>query len=118
MYRLIYFLAEVSINYPQSLEPIGSNRLKYPAPPITLAEDIVDRLFDAVAANPGYALGIDLEAQTVTTPSGETFAFDFSAGLKERLLNGLDDIGVTLQYAEDIRGYEARRRNEAPWLFV
>lgn len=86
--------------------------------PITLAEDIVDRLFDAVAANPGYALGIDLEAQTVTTPSGETFAFDFSAGLKERLLNGLDDIGVTLQYADDIRAYEARRRNEAPWLFV
>lgn len=86
--------------------------------PITLPGDIVDRLFDEVAASPGYALTIDLEAQTVTTSSGETFAFEFSAGLKDRLLNGLDDIGVTLQYADDIRAYESHRRSEAPWLFA
>ncbi|MEQ8495033.1 MAG: 3-isopropylmalate dehydratase small subunit [Gammaproteobacteria bacterium] len=86
--------------------------------PIVLQEAVVDRLFDEVVATEGYALTIDLEAQTVTTPSGERFAFEISAGIKERLLQGLDDIGVTLQYAEDIRAYEDRRRAEAPWLFT
>ncbi|MCB1746039.1 MAG: 3-isopropylmalate dehydratase small subunit [Gammaproteobacteria bacterium] len=86
--------------------------------PITLPEAVVDQLFDEVAATPGYRLAIDLEAQTVTTPSGAVRHFDFHPGLKERLLEGLDDIGVTLQFADDIKAYEARRMADAPWLFV
>ena len=85
--------------------------------PLTLPEDVIDRLFQAVAATPGYRLGIDLAAQTVTTPGGEVFRFEFNPGLKQRLLEGLDDIGITLKYADDIRAYEARRQQEAPWLF-
>ncbi|MEX2479382.1 MAG: 3-isopropylmalate dehydratase small subunit [Gammaproteobacteria bacterium] len=96
-----------------------SNSCKNGLLPITLPAAIIDRLFDAVAATPGYALVIDLPAQTVTTPSGEVFEFAFDVGLKDRLLHGLDDIGVTLQHhAEDIKAYEARRQQEAPWLFV
>ena len=96
-----------------------SNSCKNGLLPITLAPAIVDRLFDAVAATPGYAVTIDLAAQTVITPADEVFTFDFNAGLKDRLLNGLDDIGMTLQfYADDIKAYETARRGEAPWLFV
>lgn len=96
-----------------------SNSCKNGLLPITLPTAIIDRLFDAVDATPGYALAIDLPAQTVTTPSGEVFEFEFDVGLKDRLLHGLDDIGVTLQHhAEDIKAYEARRQQEAPWLFV
>ncbi|MEQ8663957.1 MAG: 3-isopropylmalate dehydratase small subunit [Gammaproteobacteria bacterium] len=86
--------------------------------PIVLPAAVIDRLFDEVAATEGYALTIDLEARTVTTPSGETFGFDISAGIRERLLEGLDDIGVTLHYADEIHAYEAKRRAEAPWLFT
>ena len=85
--------------------------------PITLPEDVVDAMFKAVADTEGYKLSIDLEEQTVTTPDGEVHHFEFNDGLKERLLNGMDDIGVTLQYADDIRAYEKRRQAEAPWLF-
>ena len=85
--------------------------------PIILPEAVVDRLFREVAATEGYRLAIDLAAQTVRTPSGESFSFDFNPGLKERLLHGLDDIGVSLQYAADIKAYEARKKQEAPWLF-
>jgi 3-isopropylmalate/(R)-2-methylmalate dehydratase small subunit len=86
--------------------------------PITLPEDVVDQLFDEVAANPGYRLVVDLAEQTVTTPAGAAHRFDFHLGLKERLLHGLDDIGVTLQYADDIKTYEVRRMSDAPWLFT
>jgi 3-isopropylmalate/(R)-2-methylmalate dehydratase small subunit len=86
--------------------------------PITLAHAVVDGLFDEVAASPGYALTIDLESCTVETPAGRCYTFEINAGIRHRLLNGLDDIGVTLQYAEDIKTYEARRQQEAPWLFV
>ena len=85
--------------------------------PITLPEDVVDAMFKAVADTEGYKLSIDLEEQTVTTPDGDVHHFEFNDGLKERLLNGMDDIGVTLQYADDIRAYEKRRQAEAPWLF-
>ena len=84
---------------------------------VTLPAAIVERLFAEVAATEDYALTVDLEAQTVTAPTGEAFAFDFNAGLRHRLLQGLDEIGVTLQYADDIRAYEARRQPQAPWLF-
>jgi 3-isopropylmalate/(R)-2-methylmalate dehydratase small subunit len=60
---------------------------------------------------------VDLERQVVVTPSGEEFAFEVDNFRKHCLLNGLDDIGLTLQHADEIKAYEARRRQEAPWLF-
>lgn len=85
--------------------------------PVVLDADIIERLFKEVAATPGYSLAIDLSAQTVETPSGERFEFDVDEFRKYCLLNGLDDIGLTLQHADEIRTYEERRRTEAPWLF-
>lgn len=85
--------------------------------PIVLETDVIERLFKEVAATPGYSLTIDLSAQTVETPSGEVFKFDLDEFRKYCLLNGLDDIGMTLQHADEIRTYEERRRAEAPWLF-
>jgi len=85
--------------------------------PIVLAATDVDRLSREVARAPGYRLNIDLAEQTVTTPSGEVFRFEVDAFRKHCLLNGLDDIGLTLQYIDDIRHYERHRREEAPWLF-
>lgn len=85
--------------------------------PVVLDEAIVDRLFEEVQAHPGYTLTVDLEAQVVTTPSGESFPFEVEPFRRHCLLNGLDDIGLTLQHGDEIRDYEARRRAEAPWLF-
>jgi 3-isopropylmalate/(R)-2-methylmalate dehydratase small subunit len=86
--------------------------------PIVLPEDLVDRLFQAVAAEPGYRLTIDLPAQMVVTPAGETMPFDVDEFRKHCLVNGLDEIGLTLRHADEIRAYEARRRQQAPWLFT
>ncbi|MFN3750469.1 MAG: 3-isopropylmalate dehydratase small subunit [Thiobacillus sp.] len=86
--------------------------------PIVLDAATVDRLFRECEANEGYRLRIDLEKQTVTTPDGSVLAFDVDAGRKHRLLNGLDDIGLTLLHADKIRAYEERRKQEAPWLFA
>jgi 3-isopropylmalate/(R)-2-methylmalate dehydratase small subunit len=94
-----------------------SNSFKNGLLPIVLDEVIVDRLFEEVAAMPGYRLKVDLAGQAVTTPSGEAFHFEVGEFHKHCLLNGLDDIGLTLQHADDIRAYEQRRRAEAPWLF-
>ncbi len=85
--------------------------------PIVLEASVVDELFQAVAANEGYQLTIDLETQIITTADGENIAFEVEAFRKHCLLNGLDDIGLTLQHVDDIRGYEERRGKEAPWLF-
>ncbi len=86
--------------------------------PIVLEEKIVDKLFADVAAHEGYALTIDLERQQVSTPAGECFGFAVDAFRKHCLLNGLDDIGLTLQQAESIRAFEARQREQAPWLWA
>lgn len=94
-----------------------SNSCKNGLVPVALDTSIVDRLFAECAAEPGYSLTVDLENQVVETTAGERFEFDFNPGLRHRLLNGLDDIGVTLQSADAIRQYEARRATEAPWLF-
>ncbi len=85
--------------------------------PIVLGVQVVEGLFQAVAANEGYALSVDLEAQTIITPDGKRIAFDVEAFRQHCLLNGLDDIGLTLQHVDDIRVYETRRKQEAPWLF-
>jgi len=85
--------------------------------PIILDEAVVDKIFKEVEATEGYRLNVNLEAQTVTTPSGETIDFDVDTFRKHCLLNGLDDIGLTLQHTDDIRGYEEKRKQQAPWLF-
>ncbi|AQQ68219.1 3-isopropylmalate dehydratase small subunit [Microbulbifer agarilyticus] len=85
--------------------------------PIVLEEEIVDQLFAEMYEEEGYELVVDLEAQVVIKPSGETLAFEVDTFRKHCLLNGLDDIGLTLEDADDIREYEAKRREQAPWLF-
>ena len=85
--------------------------------PIVLTEEQVDQLFKEVEATEGYQLSIDLAEQTLTTPSGETFKFDITEHRKHCLLNGLDEIGLTLQHADEIRDFEEKRRQSQPWLF-
>lgn len=85
--------------------------------PIVLDEQIVDRLFVEAESVPGYQLTVDLEAKTVTTPGGESFSFEVDDFRRHCLLNGLDDIGVTLEDAEFIKSYEEKRRQTSPWLF-
>ena len=84
---------------------------------VMLPDAEVKKLFAEVAAAPGYQLDVDLAAQTVTTPAGRVISFPFDPALKERLLHGLDDIGITLQQADAIRAYEQRRAADTPWLF-
>lgn len=85
--------------------------------PIVLDESTVDGLFKEVEANPGYQLTVDLENQVIEKPDGSTIEFDVDGFRKHCLLNGLDDIGITLQDADDIKAYEEKRRQSAPWLF-
>ena len=85
--------------------------------PIVLSEAEVDRLFHDAAAFPGFSLTVDLERQTVATVDGATvFAFEVEPFRKHCLLNGLDDIGLTLQHADEIRRFEAKHLAEQPWL--
>jgi len=86
--------------------------------PVVLDASVVDGLFVDVAATPGYHLDVDLEKQQVTTPGGETFFFKIDEFRKKCLLLGLDEISLTLQHADKIQAFEARRRSEEPWLFI
>jgi 3-isopropylmalate/(R)-2-methylmalate dehydratase small subunit len=86
--------------------------------PIVFSELRVDHLFNEVNAFPGYRLTIDLPRQAVITPGDATqIAFDVDAHRKDCLLNGIDDIDLSLRHAGKIRAFEARRRIEQPWLF-
>jgi len=85
--------------------------------PIVMDARTVDWLFTETEATPGYRLDVDLGAQTVTTPAGEVIRFEIDAFRKHRLVNGLDDIALTLQHRDEIKAYEKRRRREAPWVF-
>lgn len=84
---------------------------------ITLDEDTVDRLFKEAEAVEGYRLDIDLEAQAVITPFGESIAFEVDSFRKHCLMEGLDDIGLTLKDQDAIDSFETRHRAERPWLF-
>lgn len=86
--------------------------------PIVLSDTQVDGLFRDVLVQEGYQLTVDLESQTLQTPQGESIAFEVDAFRRHCLLNGLDDIGLTLVHQQDIQAYEARRREQAPWLFA
>jgi len=85
--------------------------------PIVLDEQIVDSFFKAVDAKLGYKLTVDLQTQTITDPNGENWRFEIENFRKHCLINGLDEIGLTLQHADEIRTYENRRKQETPWLF-
>ena len=86
--------------------------------PIVLDTAIVEKLFCEVEATEGYRLAVDLEGQSVTTPEGESFSFDIDPFRKHCLLNGLDEIGLTLQLADKIRLFEEQHRAAYPWLFA
>jgi 3-isopropylmalate/(R)-2-methylmalate dehydratase small subunit len=94
-----------------------NNSFKNGLLPIVLDEAIVDGLFKEVAAHEGYELVIDLESQKIITPTNEEIPFEVDAFRKHCLLNGLDDIGLTLQDAEVIKTYEEARKTTSPWLF-
>ncbi len=85
--------------------------------PIVQPAEVVDQLFKQIEAEEGYTLTVDLAAQTITRPDGTVLQFEIDEFRKHRLLNGLDDIGLTLEHVADIRAYEEKRRREAPWLF-
>ncbi len=85
--------------------------------PIALDEATVSRLFEEMYASEGYQLTVDLQQQKVITPSGEEISFEVDAFRRHCLLEGLDDIGLTLQSADAIRSYEQKLREQSPWLF-
>jgi 3-isopropylmalate/(R)-2-methylmalate dehydratase small subunit len=106
-----------SVIAPTFADIFFNNSFKNGFLPIALTESEVARLFDETAATPGYRLTIDLAAQTVTTPSGEAMRFDIDDFRKKSLLNGWDDIGLTLRNAAEIKAYEERRKGAEPWIF-
>ncbi|MDP1557344.1 MAG: 3-isopropylmalate dehydratase small subunit [Nitrosomonas sp.] len=103
---------------PSYADIFHNNCFKIGLLPIVLDARIIDQLFLEVEATGGYFLTINLAAQTVTTPSGDAFRFDIDPFRKQCLLNGLDEIGLTLQHKEKIRQFEQKRRIEQPWLFL
>lgn len=84
--------------------------------PIVLPAEVVDQLFQQVHAQEGYALHVDLARQVVRTDAGAEYGFEITAFRKHCLLNGLDEIGLTLQHADKIRTYETQRQERMPWL--
>jgi 3-isopropylmalate/(R)-2-methylmalate dehydratase small subunit len=94
-----------------------NNAFKNGLLPIILDEVIVDEIFQEVEATSGYRLCVDLPAQEITTPTGKVISFTIDEFRKHCLSEGLDDIGLTLQYVNEIRAYEEQSRVEAPWLF-
>jgi 3-isopropylmalate/(R)-2-methylmalate dehydratase small subunit len=93
-----------------------NNSFKNGLLPIVLAESTVAKLFDEVLAFPGYELTVDLPRQVVVKPQGEEIPFEVQPFRKYCLLNGFDDIGLTLRQSEKIKGYEAERLATKPWL--
>ena len=85
--------------------------------PIVLSQPEVDELFKQVFATPGYRLTVDLPAQTISTDQNGVYSFEIDPIKKERLLEGMDDIGITLQQSDKIKAYEAERKKITPWVF-
>jgi len=84
---------------------------------IVLKDNIVDELFRETFATEGYALAVDLQQQTITKPDGSVIKFEVEAARKHKLLNGLDEIGLTLQHANAIKAFEKKWQQTSPWLF-
>ena len=95
-----------------------NNSFKNGLLPVILPPAVVDRLFVDALATPGYQLTVDLPNQTVVTPAGERLGFSVDDFRRHCLIEGLDEIGLTLQHADAIRAFEQRRRAEQPWLFA
>lgn len=106
-----------SIIAPGFADIFHNNSFKSGLLPIVLNKVIVDSLAEECAADEGYQLAIDLEAQTVTTPAGQVYSFEVDSFRRHCLLNGFDDIELTLQQRFRIEEYEATRSKAAPWLF-
>ncbi|AFJ03641.1 3-isopropylmalate dehydratase small subunit [Methylophaga frappieri] len=116
----VWALADFGIKVilaPSFADIFFSNSSKNGILALPLAEQHIDDLFAAVAATPGYQLTVDLPEQHIYLPDGEAIAFDIDSFKKHCLLEGLDDIGLTLQHTDAIKSYEARRQQDAPWLF-
>ncbi len=101
---------------PSFADIFHNNCLKNGLLPIALDEATVERLFGAVAAQPGYSVAIDLPAQTVTTPAGEVLRFEVDGFRKQCLINGWDEIGLTLRHKDKIAAFEQARLARHPWL--
>ncbi|MFB4393101.1 MULTISPECIES: 3-isopropylmalate dehydratase small subunit [unclassified Pseudomonas] len=106
-----------SVIAPSFADIFFNNSFKNGLLPIILSDEEVDELFKQVEANPGYQLTIDLQAQAVTRPDGKVLHFEIDAFRKHCLLNGLDDIGLTLQDSDAIKAFEGSHRASQPWLF-
>ena len=98
-------------------EIFNNNAFKSGLLPLVLDASIIEQLANACKLSPGYHMQIDLATQTVTAASGEVHAFAVDPFRKNCLLNGLDDIGLTLQHRDKIAAFEAQRRSDKPWLF-
>ena len=94
-----------------------NNSFKNGLLPIALDAEVVDDLFRRIAEKPGLEVAIDLEAQTVSCEGEKIADFEIDEFRKHCMLNGLDDIGLTLQHADEIKAYEEQRKQSAPWLF-
>ena len=86
--------------------------------PMVLDEATIDGLFQEVFVTEGYQLTVDLENQQIVKPNGEVIPFEVDSFRRHCLLNGLDDIGLTLQHEADIKAYEEKRKQQTPWLFA
>ncbi|MBN4073662.1 3-isopropylmalate dehydratase small subunit [bacterium AH-315-E07] len=106
-----------SVVAPSFADIFYNNCFKNGILPIVLDSEIVEQLFSEVAECEGYALTIDLDAQTVITPAGQQFDFAIDNFRKHCLLHGLDDIGLTLQQVDAIKSFEKKHRATSPWLF-
>lgn len=103
---------------PSFADIFHNNCFKSGVLPIELAAETIDHLFIAVTAAEGYSLTIDLRNQYLLTPDGAQHGFQVDSFRKQCLLQGLDDIGLTLQHADQIKAYEAKRAPQTPWLFA
>lgn len=106
-----------SVIAPSFADIFFNNCFKNGILPIVLTEEDIEQLFQAVFANEGYQLTVDLAKQQIISPDNKIFSFSVDEFRKHCLLNGLDDIGLTLQHANDIRRYESTRKQITPWLF-
>lgn len=116
----VWALADYGIRVvlaPSFADIFFNNSFKNALLPVRLEEAEIDQLFEETQATEGYALAVDLETQTITSPSGVVFSFEIDPFRKYCLLNGYDDIGLTLQHADEIKAYEVRRQADSPWLF-
>ena len=107
-----------SVIAPSFADIFFNNSYKNGLLPVILPAAVVDRMFVEAEGTPGFRVTIDLQKQVVATPDGKSYPFEITAFRKHCMLEGLDEIGLTLQHADEIRAFEARRRDAQPWLFA